>query len=234
MKRIYTALVAVTGFLTIWLGLSPNAESIPGSVSDSIVWTHAQADRAEESKPEAKGEAKQESNSNPKSESKVDAKSAPGDQLPACLPSQALSDLNQRKKASDDRESALQAREQELAVREKAIEERLKLLQSYRDEAGKVDSAKKKEFEEKIARTVELLESMNPKSASQLIASTDERLAVEAMSRMSTAKLSKVMNIMEPKRSVRLMELLAGNGTPAPVEASKMVPESNPKKGEKL
>ncbi|NDD93403.1 hypothetical protein EBZ37_15145 [bacterium] len=75
---------------------------------------------------------------------------------------------------------------------------------------------------------------MTPKAASQLIATTDERLAVEAMSRMATPKLSKIMNIMEPKRSVRLMELLSGNGTPVAAEMSKAVPETAPKKEEKL
>jgi flagellar motility protein MotE (MotC chaperone) len=247
MKRIMIPLVAVIGFLVVWLGLSPdvehNFEQVAASTADRILLTQAQAEKAPEGE-DKKGEAAKES---PKPEMKSEgaadhgAASEPEAQPavkavsaePSCIPAQALADLNQRRKTLDEREAALQARDQELAAREKAIEERIKQLQAFRDEASKMGAAKKKESEEKIARTVELLESMNPKAASQLVASSDEHLAVEAISRMSAAKLSKIMNIMEPKRSVRLMELLAGKGTPV-ADVAKSVPETNPQKEEKL
>jgi len=227
MKRILIPLVAVMGFLMVWLGMSPDIEPgfdqmVDGS-ADRIVVTQAQAEKGAEKGPEKAPEEA--------AKPEADAKAISSE--PSCIPSQALADMNQRRKALDEREAALQSRDQELAAREKAIEERIKQLQAFRDEASKMDVAKRKEFEEKIARTVELLESMNPKAASQLVASSDEHLAVEAMSRMATAKLSKIMNIMEPKRSVRLMELLAGKGTPV-ADVAKSVPETNPKKEEKL
>jgi flagellar motility protein MotE (MotC chaperone) len=226
MKRIMISLVAVIGFLMAWLGMSPGIEQgvehLAASSADRLVVTQAQAEKPAD-KP-----AEEATKEPPKLETKPDAASEP-----ACIPAQALADLNQRRKALDEREAALQGRDQELAAREKAVDERIKQLQVFRDEASKMDAAKKKDFDEKIARTVELLESMNPKAASQLVASSDEHLAVEAMSRMATAKLSKIMNIMEPKRSVRLMELLAGKGTPV-ADVAKSVPETNPKKEEKL
>lgn len=230
MKRTMIPLVAVAGFFMIWLGVSPEVE--PGSDlgDDRISVTQAQAE-----KPHAVAATTPEKESSPGSETQShgSAEVRPVSEDSACVPTQALTDLNQRKKSLDEREAGLQARDQELSAREKVLEERLKQLQAYRDEAGKVDAARKKEFEEKITRTVELLESMNPKAAAQLVAATDEHLAVEAMSRMSTAKLSKIMNIMEPKRSVRLMELLAGKGTPV-TDVARSVPETNPKKEEKL
>jgi flagellar motility protein MotE (MotC chaperone) len=227
MKRVTVPLVAIMGFFMIWLGVSPDVENgleqDAGVLADRIQVTQAQAEKPAESAPPTEA---------PKTEFKAeDVKPVASE--PACIPAQALSDLNQRRKTLDEREAAIQARDQELAAREKAIEERIKQLQAFRDDAAKMDAAKKKEFEEKIARTVELLESMNPKAASQLVASSDEHLAVEAMARMSTAKLSKIMNIMEPKRSVRLMELLAGKGTPV-ADVSKSVPETNPRNEEKL
>ncbi len=227
MKRVTIPLVAIIGFFMVWLGVSPDVENglerNAELSADRIVLTQAQAEKPAEGAPATEA---------PKVESKTE-EVKPATSEPACIPAQALSDLNQRRKTLDDREAALQARDQELALREKAIEERIRQLQAFRDEAAKMDVAKKKEFEEKIARTVELLESMNPKAASQLVASSDEQLAVEAMSRMATAKLSKIMNIMEPKRSVRLMELLAGKGTPV-ADVAKSVPETNPKTEEKL
>ena len=133
----------------------------------------------------------------------------------------------------EELDGALGREDAELAAREKALEERMKQLEAFRGEATKLDAALAKESEEKAARTVELLESMSPKAASALLATSDDRLAVRAMSRMSTQKLSKIMNLIEPKRSVRLMELLAGTGTPA-VEAEKQVPSTAPAKEEKL
>jgi flagellar motility protein MotE (MotC chaperone) len=144
----------------------------------------------------------------------------------ACLPKSALDDLVKRRKELEKRETELASREQELGSREKATQEELKKIQEVRAEIEKVQGVKTKENEEKIARTVELLETMNPKAASQVISTYDERLAVQAMARMSTPKLSKILNLMETKRSVRLMELMAGGGTPAgSAEAS--VPNTN-------
>ncbi|MBU6375384.1 MAG: hypothetical protein KGQ59_05270, partial [Bdellovibrionales bacterium] len=234
MKKVYVPLIAISGFLMVWLGLSPEAENWPQPITDTLALSHAQAERAEASDAKTSDPKSSEVKTTEAKESEVTPPQTAQASIPACLPTQALADINQRKKTLEEREASIQAREQELTVREKVLEERMKTLQGYRAEASKVDASKKKEFEEKISRTVELLESMAPKAASQLISTTDERLAVEAMSRMSTAKLSKIMNIMEPKRSVRLMELLSGNGTPVAVDSSRVVPETNPKKEEKL
>src|SRR5690606_1884411 len=56
----------------------------------------------------------------------------------------------------------------------------------------------------------ETFESMSPKAAAQLLSSLDEGLAVASIELMSTAKLAKIMNIMETSRSSRLSEQMAG------------------------
>ncbi len=222
MKRVIIPMAAVSGFLMIWLGMTPEVENEMRTSADVISLSAAQAERVGSSEADASNEASKDA---PK-----EASSEPG---ASCLPAQALSDLSKRRTALEKRESDLQIREQELSSREKAIAEQIQKLESMRQDIAKVDSENLKEFEVKITRTVELLESMNPKAASALVSSTDERLAVEAMARMSTAKLSKIMNVMEPKRSVRLMELLAGTGTPAGRQVAS-VPTEDPSKEEKL
>lgn len=222
MKRVIIPMAAVSGFLMIWLGMTPEVENEMRGSTDAISLTAAQAEHVDAAEiDDPKG-----TSADPSIVGSTEADAS-------CLPAQAWSDLSKRRAALEKRESELQAREQELSSREKALAEQIQKLESMRQDIAKVDSENQKEFEVKITRTVELLESMNPKAASALVSSTDERLAVEAMARMSTAKLSKIMNIMEPKRSVRLMELLAGTGTPAGRQMAS-VPSEDPSKKEKL
>jgi len=241
MRRLYVPLVAITGFLMVWLGMSPQVEGEFDPGIDRVLVSQAQSEKAAEPAADAAVTAAADSTDAAKKDEAAPTAAAVPATAPvtpiavrgSCLPAQALADLNQSRKSIEERESALQAREAELAAREKALEERMKQLEAFRGEATKLDAALAKESEEKAARTVELLESMSPKAASALLATSDDRLAVRAMSRMSTQKLSKIMNLIEPKRSVRLMELLAGTGTPA-VEAEKQVPSTAPAKEEKL
>ena len=138
----------------------------------------------------------------------------------ACLVSEkALQDLNQRR-------DELAAKAKELEVREKELEAKNQALQG---ELAKFDEAKKQVLqakdqvsalnEEKIARLVETFEAMSPKSAAAVIGGLDQGLAIAAMSRMSTLKLSKVIAAMEPALSSRLTDALGGIQKPnAPAE----------------
>ena len=134
------------------------------------------------------------------------------DETPAgCLADAAtLEDLKRQKREIEGRSKDLAAREAELKARERALSDEMKKLVEARDELAKMDVTRKKENETKVAKLVETLEGMNPKAASALISSIDENLAIQTMTRLSTAKLSKVMNIMDPQRSTKLTELLAG------------------------
>lgn len=129
----------------------------------------------------------------------------------ACLVSEkALQDVNQRR-------DELAARAKELDVKEKELEAKNQALEA---ELAKLDEAKKQVLqakeqvnnlsEEKIARLVETFEAMSPKSAASVIAGVDQNLAVAALSRMSTQKLSKVIAAMEPALSSRLTDALGG------------------------
>ena len=129
----------------------------------------------------------------------------------ACLVDASnVEDLKKRREELEQRQKALVAREAEFAAKERALKEELKRLENVRDEIAKGGASRKKEAEEKIAKLVETLENMSPKSGAQLLAGIDETLAVSAMSRLSTLKLAKVLSSMEPVRSARLTELLGG------------------------
>ncbi|MEK6705089.1 MAG: hypothetical protein AABZ06_04825 [Bdellovibrionota bacterium] len=129
----------------------------------------------------------------------------------ACLAgTAAVEDMQRSRENLEKFEKELAVRKTELESREKAVEEELKKLEAARNEIIQMDQARKKENEARVGKVIELLESMSPKSASQLLASLDDELAVAAMGKMVTVKLAKIMNIMEPSRSSKLSEILAG------------------------
>lgn len=141
-----------------------------------------------------------------------------------CLADSAtLDDLKRQKRELEARQRELSAREAELKAREQALMDEMQKLSAARDEIARIDGDRKKEDEAKVAKLVETIESMNPKSAAALVASIDDGLAVQAMTRLTTPKLAKIMNVMDPARSTKLSELLAGV-----TRARKSKPASNP------
>jgi flagellar motility protein MotE (MotC chaperone) len=129
----------------------------------------------------------------------------------ACVADPAVvEDLQKRRADLDAREKDIAAREGELKARERALEEELQKISAVREDIEKIEGARNKENSDKVAKLVETIETMSPKSASALMASLDESLAVAAMARITTPKLAKIMNSMEPRKSARLSELLAG------------------------
>ncbi len=128
-----------------------------------------------------------------------------------CLADAAtLEDLRRRKAELEEGRKELVAKEAELKAREQALSDEMKKLADARDEVEKADGTQKKVQEEKVAKLVEMLETMSPKPASQMLATLDDGLAVSAMARLSTPKLAKMMNVMDVARSTKLSELMAG------------------------
>lgn len=58
---------------------------------------------------------------------------------------------------------------------------------------------------------VTVFETMSPKSASGVIETLDDTVAVEALKRMEIKKMAKIMNIMDKNRSAKLSEMLTGH-----------------------
>lgn len=153
-----------------------------------------------------------------------------------------LEDIRAQKAKIADMQKALDEREAELAKREQAVVEEVKKIETAREAIEKIEDSKKELNDEKVAKLVETYETMSPKSAAKVLAELDERLAVATITRMDTAKLSKIMNLMEPQKSARLTELLAGVGKAKtatipnlgnPAQGSKPVASQSVKGGDK-
>lgn len=137
-------------------------------------------------------------------------KRAPASAGGCLLDENALEDLKQKRSELAAKAHELAQKENELKAAKTALEEELKKISAVRDEIEKMQSLNKKDQEEKVGKLVEAFETMSPKAAAQLLASIDEVLAVEAMGRISTQKLAKIMNIMDPGALSKLTEKLAG------------------------
>lgn len=139
----------------------------------------------------------------------------------SCVSGPAIDDLRQLKERLDAREKELKDKESDLRALEQSVHEQMKKL----DEAGasltKQEELRTQENEQKVAKIIDTVENMSPKPAAALISTLNEELAVMAMQRLATQKLAKIMNVMEPKRSSRLTELLAGVEQPHRGLASK-------------
>ncbi len=215
--------VAVATFLAGATLMSINGDQVPAA--------DAPAEKKSESKSEEKSDAKSEAKHEEKPEAK-DGEAAAESRKPAAatedfqepstfsnseppadgsLPApSAISDVKKQRELLSRREKDLENREEELKKKEQAIASELAKLEELRNEISKLDETRRKENEEKVAKLVETLETMSPKSASQLIAGIDEALAVSAITKMTTPKLAKIMNIMDPQKSSRLTELMSG------------------------
>jgi flagellar motility protein MotE (MotC chaperone) len=150
----------------------------------------------------------------------VKEETAPAEAAPAekpvakkggCLTDEAsVADFQDLRKDLAKRESEMKRREDEIAAKERALEDEIKKLDTLREEIKTAQNLGDAKSEEKVGKLVETFESMSPKAAAAIVGSIDERLAVEAMARLSSAKLGKILAAMEPVKSAPLAERLAG------------------------
>jgi flagellar motility protein MotE (MotC chaperone) len=138
-------------------------------------------------------------------------KPAAVEEAPQCLTDEnAIADIKRRHEELDLRQREIDSRATELELKEKALGEQLAKIEAVRADIQKTEELRSKEQGAKVGKVVDTFETMTPKSVSAMLAAMDETLAVEAMNRMTTPKLAKVLNLMEPVKSSRLTELLVG------------------------
>lgn len=122
----------------------------------------------------------------------------------------SIKDFQDMKRELAKKDQDLKHREEEIAAKERALEEELKKLDKVRDEIKLASGIGDAKGEEKISKLAETFESMNPKAAAAIVITIDERLAVEAMTRLSSTKLGKILAAMDPNKSGNLAEKIAG------------------------
>ena len=131
-----------------------------------------------------------------------------------CLGSPAvIEELKQKQKEIAERERALTQQAEALQAKETILMEEFAKLTKLREEVQGIQSNNKKMSEESIVRMVETVEKMSPKSAAQLLSKVNEPLAVEAIARLSTPKLAKVLAAMDANKASTLTEGLTRRGT---------------------
>ncbi len=122
-----------------------------------------------------------------------------------CLIDEAsIADIQDLKRDLAKRETELKRREAEINAKENAIADELKKIDVIRDEIKQANALTDSKGEEKVGKLVETFETMSPKAAAAIIASLDERLAVEAMGRVSSAKLGKILGALDPAKSATI------------------------------
>lgn len=138
------------------------------------------------------------------------ARAAEGE-MPRCMPDQELlTEIKKRRQELEQRQQMLQKKDEDIAVREKVLKEEMKKLEDLRSAMTAQQLVSNAKIEERVAKLVETMQTMSPKASAKLMAEIEEDLAVEAMSRMSTPKLAKILNLIEPTKASILSEKLAG------------------------
>lgn len=127
----------------------------------------------------------------------------------ACLVDQkALAELKKQRTVYEEKTKALSEKESELEKREQAVKEEFTKLQRLKSEIQGIHVEQKKQNDEKITKFVETVEAMSPKAASALLSKVEMNLAVAAAGKMTTQRLAKIMNLMNPERASQLTEAM--------------------------
>lgn len=122
----------------------------------------------------------------------------------------ALREVEKARQELAAKTKALEVRATELDSREKALKDELAKLDEIQKQIKVSQDQLSAKDEEKIAKLVEMFESMSPKAAAQIVGSVDLKLATQAMSRVTPQKLGKILAAMPSQKSSQLTEALAG------------------------
>jgi flagellar motility protein MotE (MotC chaperone) len=118
-------------------------------------------------------------------------------------------DIKKQRKELEEKEKTIKDKEEEFKAKEIALNDQIAKLEALKKEISNLDEAQVKKNEEKLSKLIEMVEKMGPKQAAALLGQVDEDLAVTAMFRMTTDKLAKIMNLLEPSKASKLSEQLA-------------------------
>jgi flagellar export protein FliJ len=123
-----------------------------------------------------------------------------------------LEDLKIKELELQERESEVALKLAEIQAKEKVLTDRLEELEKRRAELSGLESRESRENDVRIGKLVDTVEAMSPKASAKLLSEVDPKIAVEAMQRIETDKLARIMNGMDAKIASRLTELMATGG----------------------
>lgn len=126
-----------------------------------------------------------------------------------------LKSIDAKKVSLDDKEVQLNDREKAIQKREQDLDEKIRKLENLRASIRQDMDEQKKNNEERVIKLVAVFETMTPKSASGVLETLDDGLAVEVLKRIETKRMAKILNIMDKARSAKLSELMTGYYNPS-------------------
>lgn len=125
--------------------------------------------------------------------------------------------LSDRKLELDRREEELAKLEEELQKQRSGIEEKIKQLETMRAEISTTLKDRVEQDQEKVAKLVDVYSNMKPVSASRVIETLNENLAVTILDRMKKKNAAEILNMMSAAKAKKLSEMLTGYRQPAEV-----------------
>ena len=117
----------------------------------------------------------------------------------------------------DRREAELAKLEEELQKQRSGIEEKIKQLETMRAEISTTLKGRVEQDQEKVAKLVDVYSNMKPVSASRVIETLNEDLAVTILDRMKKKNAAEILNMMSAAKAKKLSEMLTGYRQPAEV-----------------
>ena len=118
-----------------------------------------------------------------------------------------LFDLLLRKdKALKRRESLVESQKQDLRAAEAALQSRLTELTKLRDQIREMLTELDGDREARVVHLVKMFESMRPNQAADILAVTEDAIALEVLERMNQGKAGKTLAAMNPERASELAE----------------------------
>lgn len=123
--------------------------------------------------------------------------------------------LNERKVELDRREAELAKLEEELQKQRMGIEGKIKQLETMRAEISATLKGRVEQDQEKVAKLIDVYSNMKPVSASRVIETLNEDLAVTILDRMKKKNAAEILNMMSAQKAKKLSEMLTGYRQPA-------------------
>lgn len=114
--------------------------------------------------------------------------------------------LSRKERVLERRESTLNAREADLRAAESQVEARLTELQELRSDIRVLLATLDEDREARVTHLVKMFESMRPPQAADILAVTEDAVALEVLERMNRSKAGKTLAAMEPDRAAFLAE----------------------------
>ena len=114
--------------------------------------------------------------------------------------------LSRKERTLERREVTLNAREADLRAAEVQVQTRLTELQELRSEIRLLLVDLDEDREARVVHLVKMFESMRPPQAADILAVTEDAVALEVLERMNRAKAGKTLAAMPAERAAYLAE----------------------------